>query len=196
MTLTPVPNGGFETAGSSPGSADGWTFESMQGSGYRYAAFGSVGSEIAFESFEIGWDNDDYLTAFETSDLEAAMLLPTNKSAEDFEESWDGNENWSDSLVSTGVALFDVAEDPYEDFEQEWSDNEDFLYAFDPGDLEASVFGTGADEFENFEQEWRDNENYIFGFGVLDLDAAVFDVAEDEFEDFETEWPTIVLETL
>ena len=43
MSLTPVPNGGFETAGATPGSADGWTFESV--GGYGYGAFGVVGEE-------------------------------------------------------------------------------------------------------------------------------------------------------
>ena len=99
-----------------------------------------LGFEIGWESFELGWANDDYLTEFGPGDVEQAIFddgVPglTTEDVEDFEEGWSNNEDWQDVLVSTAFAVFDAGTpQPFEDYEEEWGANEDWLrYFTEPG---------------------------------------------------------------
>ena len=139
MTTTPVPNGGFETAGTEPGDASGWSFTEVN-SLEEYAGFSVGAFDVAWEGFELGWDNDDFMIEFEPADVEAALFDDgvaglTVQEFEDFEEGWLGNQDWSDELVSTAFAVFDSGtSEPFEDFEEEWDSNEDWRrYFSEPG---------------------------------------------------------------
>lgn len=139
MTTTPVPNGGFETAGTEPGDASGWSFTEVN-SLEEYAGFSVGAFDVAWEGFELGWDNDDFMIEFEPADVEVALFDDgvaglTVQEFEDFEEGWLGNQDWSDELVSTAFAVFDSGTpEPFENFEEEWDSNEDWRrYFSEPG---------------------------------------------------------------
>lgn len=134
MTTTLVPNGGFETAGSEPGSASGWSFTETN-SLEEYAGFSVGAFDVAWEGFELGWGNDDYQSEFDPGDVESVIfndgtVVPTAE-IESFEAAWSDNQNWSDELVSVAFADFDSGSpEPFEDHEEEWDSNEDWIRYF------------------------------------------------------------------
>jgi hypothetical protein len=130
MTLTPLPNGGFETAGPEPGDAQGWDVIT-KATVEEYAEFAGPPS-IPFDGFELGWDNDDYLLELGPGDVEAALFGPAIPPVgfDDMETGWD-NDSWGDELLNPIAASFDAGTpEDFEDFEQEWDSNGSFLWRF------------------------------------------------------------------
>lgn len=93
----PISNGSFETPGSTPGTAAGWT-SSYVATEEAFGEFGRNPSEagtLGYEGFEVGWTGGDdqvFLPALgdETVGLEAGVfnLGPGQKPYEDFDTGW------------------------------------------------------------------------------------------------------------
>lgn len=77
----------FETAGPSPGQADGWTIEHPDGA-ERIAPFD--GSVLPFDDFEAGWNGGNQISReeFEDSDLAAATYNDATATIEKFDWEW------------------------------------------------------------------------------------------------------------
>lgn len=193
------------TAGVTPpgtGAATGWTLAVVS----TYEEMAEFGAAVEpWERFETEWlSNEDYLFAFEPSDLGTATygtaLVDFIKTVENFEELWLGNESYLLSLDSPepDPALYDVSPEEAEDFNEGWDSNESFMLSFVGvgTDLEAAVFdagGTPAD-FETFESGAGWSAGYLTAFvGVgTDLTAAVYNGGGGSaFDDFETFQPLI-----
>lgn len=174
----PYTNPGFETpAAGNDGLADAWsilvsvTTDEIAG----YNALG--GAEDAIEAFEKNWSsNEDYLFAFESGDIGAAVYdtFPLSESVEDFNEEW-SNESYATDLTSSSPAQYDNTPEGFEDFEENW-DNDSYITSF-------SVTVSVSDTFET---NWANN-SYITAF-TTELSAAAYDVAPENYEDFEENW--------
>ncbi len=196
----PAPsNLSFETGAS--GAATGWSLAVVS----TYEEIADFGASVEpWERFESGWDtNEDYLFAFEPSDLDPAqydtVLVDFIKTVENFEEVWLGNESFLRSLDSPepDPALYDTTPVDREDFNQEWSSNESYLTAFVGAgtDLEAAVFdGAGsAAAVDTFEAAEGWSAGYLTAFvgAGTDLTAATFDGVGTAYDGFETFFPLV-----
>ena len=157
-----------------------WEVASVRVAGYDVGG----GKFVAWEGFELGWLNDDYLFIFGAGDTEPASYLPEPDDFESFELGWD-NDLWSAELVSTDPQ-------PVEDMESGWSTNENWESDFDAVASAGAVYDSEA--VEDFEEQWRSNESFVFVMGATD--TAQYDTGGQAFEDFEDEWPLLVMQTI
>lgn len=170
MTLS---NLGFETVGTNPGDALGWSVTETI-TRERRALWGSA-VLVDEEDFETEWSsNESYFFVFIglLTDLEPAIFdtsLGSPNGVEDFEDGWSSNEGYSFELGSNAIAVFDGPKN-FEDFETEWSNNQSYLFVLSGG--MSALFDVALEAFENFEEEWRSNESYDFTMGSVD--AALF----------------------
>lgn len=126
MTITAITNGGFETAGAEPGSAQGWDVVT-KASVEEYAEFETSTDDVPFEGFESGWQNDPYYTEL-VSPVSAEFGPVPVQEQEDFERDWD-IDAWGDELLAPVSASFDSGTpEGHEDFEEEWDSNESFWF--------------------------------------------------------------------
>lgn len=207
MVAPTITNPDFETAGTDPGEADGWTITAATVTPFEVAGFD--GDTLGYEGFESGWGL--LLLEFTDADLEVADFV--GEPVDDFERAWgpfDGSDaNYATKVLvaanlgdNTGfifdfsllaAAEFDsaIVGQNFEDFEDGWPDNENFVFDFvgAPTDLTPASFDVAVPEdVEDFEEEWNSNESFKFAFVGLgtDLEAASFDAAvPQDFEDFE-----------
>ena len=111
----PITNGSFETNGTAPGTAAGWT-ASYVATEEAFADFARNPSEVStlgHEGFEVGWagvDDQVFLPALgdETVGLEAAVfnLGPGQRPYENFDNGW-GQPGFPQlELLTTDIALF------------------------------------------------------------------------------------------
>lgn len=160
-------NLGFETAGITPGLANGWEVDQLA-SVELFAEFG-LGGEIqgTVDDFERGWTNnpvDDFKTVFigKLIDLFPAIFNLTNDDEETFEREWSAVEFFITAHGSVDSAMFDAGTpQTFEDFEEEWDTNESNIAVFvGPGtDLTLGLFdSTTPENFEDFEDEWNGHE--------------------------------------
>lgn len=195
MTETLLPNGGFETAGTEPGSAADWSSASVS-SVYDYAGYqADPAYELAFEMFEGGWFTPPFMWEFESSHLENALYLPLNNDYEDMEHGWD-NDFYSDELISVEFAYYDVGTpQEWEDFEEEWNND---IYYLDWSEVseEYATYDSGAEPYEDFEEMWAGNENYLWDWSSVSSEYAMYDeIIPEPYEDFEEEFPLLVMST-
>lgn len=203
MVAPTITNPDFETAGTDPGEADGWSITAATVTPYEVAGFD--GDTLGYEGFESGWGL--LLLTFTDSDIEAADFV--GEDVENFERVW-GPFDGSDANYATKVlvaanlgdnagfifdfsllaaAEFDsaIVGQNFEDFEDGWPDNESFVFAFVGvgTDLEEADFDAGFEPVEDFEESWGGFKFAFVGLGT-DLEAASFDAAvPQDFEDFE-----------
>lgn len=136
------------------------------------AVFGSSTPPLDEEDFEEGWDNTDYLFAFDTGDTLPTLLdvdVSEGEAVEDFEEGWSSNQAYLFELDGPTAASFDVSPEDVEDFEEGWSTNESYLFALGASTLASFDSALTPQTFEDFEDGWplgagADND-YLFALG-------------------------------
>lgn len=189
----PLANLGFEDDSvGTPGEGvpDLWTI-TVTATAEAVAAWGAGTPPLDEDGFEIEWNNDAYLFAFDVSDTAPPVFdtsVAEGEALEDFEEGWDANHAYEFELGTTEDAMFDTAPEAFEDFEHEWDSNES--YDFTLGSSTAASFDVGisAQAFEDFEDGWPAStgagNDYDLTLGSST--AASFDGAAPEaIEDFE-----------
>ena len=146
MPATTFQNLGFETAGASPGLAEGWTLSQLA-SAEEIAGYGTP--ERPQEDFERGWQNDTFSHSLAPTAIEPALFDEAPESVEDFEEGWSQNESFITELTSAVAADYDagIANKPAEAFEAGWRGNGSFVLAFAPADLSVPLV-------DGFEDSW------------------------------------------
>ncbi len=189
----PAPtNLSFETAGTGPGAAASWTFAvtSTAEEIADYATSSSPSPPVApWEQFEGGWTNDDYVFAYEPSDLQHAEYDTLNvsvKQLEDFEELWLDNQSFMRELPGTVEAVEFNYHIYVETFDLGWeSDVNNFKTEFDGigVDLEVGLYDSGANLVEAFDG-WA--PGYITEFDPdADLFRKLFSTFTASAENFE-----------
>ena len=173
MPATTFQNLGFETAGASPGLAEGWTLSQLA-SAEEIAGYGTP--ERPQEDFERGWQNDTFSHSLAPTAIEPALFDEAPESVEDFEEGWSQNESFITELTSAVAADYDagIANKPAEDFEGLWAGNDSFLFALAPADLVGMPT-------EAFEAGWRGNGSFVLAFAPADLSVPLVDGFEDSW---------------
>jgi hypothetical protein len=169
----------FETGDDGSGCATGWTFActgqfeyaefdsrsaetfeswitikiSLDGS--TIAALFDVGEE-AFEDFDEGWGNNDYV--FGLAGIAGVFDTTTPQLFEDFDQEWSSNESFKYSFTGVGVDLtaasFDTSPEAFEDFEEDWVSGYKFSFTGVGTDLTAASFDTSPEAYEDFEEDW------------------------------------------
>jgi hypothetical protein len=195
MALT---NLGFEDDdGGTPGVGvpDAWTIN-ITTAAEQVAAWGAETPPLDEDGFEIEWNNDDYLFAFEDADTLPGLYdedVGDGEAIEDFEEGWDGNEGYLFEDGSSEQAAFDAALTPEdnEDFEDGWDSavtaGNDYDLVLGASTLASFDDSIASQGFEDFEDGWNgtgaDND---YDLTLGSSTAAVFDGAgADAIEDFE-----------
>lgn len=115
-------NLGFEIG--SNGIADRWLTDNFVASSFVPGVFESGG---AFEDFETGWSNDEYVTGFEAANLAAGLT-------EDFENLWQ-NVGYLKTTMPMAAGVFSAdgtGPNPLqvENFEVGWGSNQNYMWTF------------------------------------------------------------------
>lgn len=199
-----LDNLGYELAGLSPGSALYWVALATM-TAEELATFGSESPPLEEDSFEIEWNNDDYLFAFDVPDTDPTLLdtdVSEGEAIEDFEEGWDNNQSYLFELGSLGDGIFDdvvpLTSEDKEDFEEGWDDNQN--YDFTLGTSTAAIYDSALtpELFENFEDGWsgtgagNDYELTLPASTAVVFDGAGADTIEDFEETFQEVQVTVV----
>lgn len=180
----PITNGGFETAGSTPELAQGWT-SSFVSSLEEWADFAQNPSDGAAttsqDGFERGWTAGDqaFVTEFvgETVDVEAAIFNvgPGQFPIERFELAWGSiGTIYMPQLSSSQPAAFSGHDE--ERFEEGWGTVDLEL----PSSAVVAEFESRL--MEQFERGWN-TDDFTDSLEDFGLDQVLFDGAQ--WEDFE-----------
>lgn len=154
MTLT---NLGFETDGTTPGSADGWTYTFLAQA--QHIAPVDPAQERPVEDFERDWSVDGYVADFSDDNIELKSFssLLTPHQFDDFEEGWSTNQGYLNELISLEMKVFSGSIG-YDNFESGWSND---TYYVDVPSITTMLFNTTTDAQDSFEREWSSNESYL-----------------------------------
>lgn len=178
-----IANGSFEDAGTTPGSALGWT-SAFVSSLETWADFAQNPTEVGVtssqEGLEKGWtggDDQALVRVFVgvTIDVEAAIFNvgPGQTPVERFERAWGtAGMSFLDDLEQSEPAVFSAHDQ--ERFEAGWGTVALSL----PGDAAAATFD--GESREDFEDGWKGNDTFVFT-----TEAALFGLAvpAETFED-------------
>lgn len=125
--------------------ADGWTAALGTVTAALYASALLV-TPLAFEAFEVGWDNTVWITdlgATLAAQYGAGLLV-----VEAFEVEW-SNATWQTGLGATTTAAYDTAPEAFEDHEEDWS-NAGWQVGI--GATSHAVYDDGGEIIEDFEE--------------------------------------------
>lgn len=167
----------FEEVDDFPGTAAGWTV-TAQSALETAMFFPSAAAEFdSAETFEYGWDNDDYIFNFDAPGALIAHQLDTTgpepfTTVETFEQLWFSNESYVFGGLEYGGVVFSFDGENYEDFEEQWSSNESYKFGFDGVGIDLTALGS-----ETFESGWDSNESYKFGFVGEGVDLTRYPLA-------------------
>lgn len=175
-----IDNGGFETAGATPGEADAWTLSITSTSGVVAAFNGGAGASISLEQFDIGWNTSVFL--YDPVDGSPGTPTIFSDSTPTDTESFD---DWNDGKpyaldVNTGVSMEFTGDSPplvvlLESFDEGWN-----TAAWTAEPAEGTVFE------DNFDTGW---DTAAWDDDVSTGTDAMFDEGTNDTESFEDAWP-------
>lgn len=144
----------FETAGATAGSADGWTV-TIVSSAVEYSNFnGGSGAPSPAETYEFGWNNDDYLLVLTADDKEGTGFDGDVIVTPVFAETYERWITWMPVLSSYATASFLPYQGIVEDYELGWPSIA-IEAQLDGGDAPTGIYDTVAPHLLGTDQPVR-----------------------------------------